>query len=262
MNITLVQQDVVKADKAANFRTTRRLVERVVKQEARPGLIVLPELWSTGYALQDLATLASENGDDEAEFLGEIARAYGVWFAGGSVAAKTVDGIVNRAQVINTKGELVTQYDKIHLVPMFHEDRYLIGGTKICKYEIESRHIGLAICYDLRFCELLHNLRLSGAEILIISGQWPMKRITHWQILLRARAIENQCFVIGVNAAGTRDGHGGNSMAVAPDGRILTELGVEESYATVSLDLDEVAEVRKAIPVVDGRKPDLYRNMG
>lgn len=259
MNITLVQQDVVKADKDTNFGSIHRLVDEVVQREARPGLIVLPELWSTGYALKELDTLASMNGDEEAEFLGDIARKYGVWFAGGSVAAKTADGIVNRAQVINTRGELVTHYDKIHLVPMFHEDRYLIGGTQICQYEIENRHIGFAICYDLRYCELMHNLRLSGTEILIISGQWPMKRITHWQILLQARAIENQCFVIGVNAAGTRDGHGGNSMAVAPDGRVLTQLGMEESYRTVSLDLEEVTSVRKAIPVLDGRKPQVYR---
>lgn len=260
MNITLVQQDIVKADKIANFRAIRRLVEIVIQQKARPRLIVLPELWSTGYALQDLGTLASENGDEEAQFLGEIARNYEVWFAGGSVAAKTVDGIVNRAQIINTKGELVTHYDKVHLVPMFHEDRYLIAGNKACRFEIEKARIGFAICYDLRFGEFIHNLCLSGTELLIVSGQWPMKRIKHWQILLQARAIESQCFVIGVNAAGTRDGHGGSSMAVAPDGRILSQLGVEESYCTVSLDLEEVTTVRNSIPVMNGRRPELYRS--
>lgn len=259
MNITLIQQDVVMGDKVANFRTVRRLVEKAVNGENRPDLIVLPELWSTGYALEELSVLASDNGNEEAEYLGKMASDFGVWFAGGSVAAKTGDGIVNRAQVITPHGELAAWYDKVHLVPMFDEDRYMIGGNQNCLHEIEGVNIGFAICYDLRFGEFLHHLCLSGSKILIICAQWPMKRIKHWQILLQARAIENQCFVIGVNAAGTRDGHGGNSMAVAPDGRILRQLGLDEVYSTVSLDLEEVKRTREAVPVFEGRRPEIYK---
>ena len=102
--------------------------EAVIKSETVPDVIILPELWSTGYALAELNSLASAEGNEEADFLGELARKYNIWFAGGSVAAKTEKGITNRAQIVDRAGRLVATYDKTHLVPMLDEDKYLVAG--------------------------------------------------------------------------------------------------------------------------------------
>ena len=216
MNIVIIQQQVTLADKKANYCNVTKLVENATQQNPSADVIILPELWSTGYALKELDQLASEGGEEEANFLGELARKHDVWFAGGSVAAKTGQGIVNRAQIINRQGVLQQTYDKIHLVPMLNEDKYLIAGNSICIYPIDGIRFGFAICYDIRFCQFIHKLALDGAQALIVSAQWPMARVNHWKALLHARAIENQCYVLAANNISSgQTPFGGSSMAVS-----------------------------------------------
>lgn len=259
MHVAIIQLQVELADKAANFSRVQRLVEKAMAMAATPDIIVLPELWSTGYALKDLPRLASSNGDEEAEFLGELARSYKVWFAGGSVAAMTDKGISNRAQIIDRKGRLQKSYDKVHLVPMLEEDKYLLAGDSSCICTIEEINFGFAICYDIRFCQYLHKLALEGAEVLIVSAQWPLARINHWQTLLTARAIENQYYVVAANnkASGTTN-FGGNSMAVQPDGEIICQLQKSNEIEVVHLDPSLVRNTRERIPVFKDRRPELY----
>lgn len=258
MNIGLVQLEVVRKEKQVNFRNVERCLHDLCGKPHKPDIVVLPELWSTGYALESLTEISSFEGEEEAEFLGDMAKTYNVWFAGGSVACKTAKGITNRAQVIDRQGILRAYYDKVHLVPMFNEEQFLIAGDKVSVCEIDNVFVGLAVCYDVRFCEFIRSLPLLGAQLIIISAEWPESRISHWQVLIRARAIENQCFVIGVNAAGTGDGHGGNSMIVAPDGEVLTQFGLEEDYQTVAVDIECVRRVRENVPVFSSRRPHMY----
>jgi len=259
MRITIIQQNVALADKKSNFTTVTRLVQEAAAQNRRPDLIVLPELWSTGYALSELSHMASSDGHEEAEFLGKLAQKHNIWFAGGSVAAKTQNGITNRAQIIDRSGKLQNFYDKIHLVPMLDEHKYLIAGNSTCIHTIEGINFGFAICYDIRFCQFIQKLVLDGAEALIVSAQWPLSRLGHWQTLLRARAIENQCYILAAN--NVSDGtpaFAGHSVAHGPDGSTLCQFERKEGIKQITIDLDTVSKIRREIPVFRDRRPELY----
>ncbi len=259
MHIALIQQAVSTADKKANYDRVNQLVEQALSLTFKPDIIVLPELWSTGYALESLEYLASDKGQEEAEFLGGLARKHNVWFAGGSVAARTSNGITNRAQIIDRKGELRAFYDKVHLVPMLREDKYLIAGNRLCVWEIEGISFGFAICYDIRFCEFIRKLALSGAQALIVAAEWPLVRLSHWQSLLKTRAIENQCYLLAANNVAMGDiPFAGHSVAHGPDGTSLCQFEFDEGVKVVSIDVSEVARIRSAVPVFSDRRPELY----
>ncbi len=259
MHIAIIQQIINAGNKAANYDNAQRLIEQAVSGPVKPDIIVLPELWSTGYALTELKTLASDDGQEEAEFLATLAKQHKVWFAGGSVAAKTTTGITNRAQIINRDGKLEAFYDKVHLVPMLDEHKYLTAGNSFCVHPIEGIHCGFAICYDIRFCEFIRQLALQRAETLIVTAQWPLVRLSHWQTLLKARAIENQCYLLASNNVAFGDApFGGHSQALAPDGTTLGQLQFQEGVLQVQIDTEKVAQIRKAVPVFDDRRTDLY----
>ncbi len=259
MNIALIQMAVVPGDRQLNYSRVQHWVGKALSLHPKPDLIVLPELWSTGYALKELNSLASDEGQADAEFLGTLARKYDVWFAGGSVAAKTSRGIVNRAQILNRKGELKATYDKVHLVPMLDEHKYLVAGNSHCVYEIEGINFGLAICYDLRFCEFLRKLALCEAHALIVAAEWPLIRLSHWQALLKARAIENQYYVLASNnVALEKAPFAGHSIAYGPDGSALCQFEFAEDVKVVNIDISAVERIRENVPVFKDRRPELY----
>lgn len=259
MQIALIQQAVSVGNKQKNYDRVIQLVEQAITLSPKPDLIILPELWSTGYALADLVHLASEEGHEEAEFLGKLARKNGVWFAGGSVASKTKTGITNRAQIIDRNGLLQATYDKVHLVPMLNEDKYLIAGSSLCIQEIEGITFGFSICYDIRFCEFIRKLALCGAQALVVTAEWPLVRLSHWQALLKARAIENQCYVLAANNVATGDApFAGHSVAHGPDGSTLCQFEFQEGVNQVYIDLQTVEHIRTAVPVFRDRRPELY----
>lgn len=259
MRIAFAQMNVAAGDKAANYSKVEELVEGFFAAGGAADIVLLPELWSTGYALKELNALASDEGEEEAEFLGRLARAHNVWFAGGSVAAKSSAGIFNRAQIVDRQGQLQAFYDKIHLVPMLDEPKYLAAGKSRCVHTIEGTHFGLAICYDLRFGELIRRLALDGAEVLLFSAQWPSVRAEHWKILVRARAIENQCYLFAANSyAEGPGGFAGHSVAIGPDGSILGHTDTGEGVCSATVDSKAVADMRRQVPVFANRRPELY----
>lgn len=259
MQIALIQLAISAGNKQKNYDRVTQLVEEAMTRSPKPDLIVLPELWSTGYALADLHRLASEEGGEEREFLGTLARKHGVWFAGGSVAAKMEQGITNRAQIIDRNGQLQGIYDKLHLVPMLNEHKYLSAGSRLCVHEIEGIKFGFAICYDIRFCEFIRKLALSGAQALIVSAEWPLVRLSHWQALLKARAIENQCYVLAANNVATGDApFAGHSVAHGPDGATLCQFEFQEGVDQVCIETQTVEAIRTAVPVFKDRRPELY----
>jgi omega-amidase len=259
MNVALIQMAVAAGDKTANYKTVKRLVDRALALHPTPDIIVLPELWSTGYALKDLHTLASDDGEEEANFLGELAEKHQVWFAGGSVAAKSPSGIFNRAQIIDRSGDLKASYDKVHLVPMLDEHKYLKAGNSHCVYDIEGISFGFAICYDIRFCEFLRKLALCGAQAVIVSAEWPLIRLSHWQTLLKARSIENQCYLLAANNVAFGEApFAGHSVAHGPDGSTLAQCEFAEDVKVVTINLETVKTIRANVPVFTDRRPELY----
>ena len=260
MRVCVMQMDVVKGNRAANHDTVRRLTAEAMQAACPPDVLVLPELWSTGYALESAAELASPMGLDDAAFLGELAAQYQVAFAGGSVLSLQDGAIYNRAQIIDEKGRYVAGYDKIHLFRLMDEDKYLAQGRETLWFDLGGMHCAAVICYDIRFCELTRKLAVGGAEVLFVSAEWPLSRRDPWVTLLRARAIENQMYVVACNRCGTTDQEtfGGNSMIVAPDGTVLAQADTAECLISADLDPELVRQTRNRIQVFKDRVPSLY----
>jgi predicted amidohydrolase len=140
------------------------------------------------------------------------------------------------------------------------EVEHMAPGDALPVYDLPWGRTALAICYDLRFPELWRRYLESGARLILIPAEWPARRVEHWQLLLRARAIENQLFVVGCNRAGSdADGeYGGYSAAVDPWGKVLVEGGSEPGLFFCNLDLDEVARSRTLFPWLQDRRPEVY----
>lgn len=258
--LVLAQMDVVPGDPGANLAHLRRLL-RVLPEGT--DIVVLPELWTTGPAGDDLDRLADPGGRGLAGTVGPLALDRGVHIIAGSVVVQRPGGLTNTACVFDRGGALVAQYDKVHLFPPMGEDRRFQPGRRPGHFILDSVPCGVMICYDLRFPELARSLALAGARVFFVPAHWPLARLDHWRTLLRARAIENQVYVVGVNAAGSRGGEvfGGHSLVVDPWGRVLAEAGEEAETLVAAIDLGLVDEVRKAIPVFSGRRPAAYARL-
>ncbi|MFB1050312.1 carbon-nitrogen family hydrolase [Paraliobacillus sp. JSM ZJ581] len=223
-------------------------------------IVVLPELWTTGYDLNRLDEFADTNAKDSIAFLTQLATTYHVNIVGGSVAKRTAKGVTNTMLVINRKGVLISEYDKAHLFRLMNEERFLLAGNDTGLFTIENQPSAGVICYDIRFPEWIRTHMISGANMLFVVAQWPMVRMNHWKALLTARAIENQCYVIACNRVGQDPKHtfGGHSMIINPWGEIIKEAGGEEEMVFGSINLTEVGLIRQTIPIFDDRRPDIY----
>ena len=259
LRVGVMQFRIQAGDRAANQRTVHSWVAGHCGAPS-PTAVVLPEIWDVGYVLNQAAAVADPEGSLAAEFLGGLAREFNVWFVGGSVLAATESGFANRAQVINPKGELVAVYDKVHLIPLLDEDKYLAGGSRDCLFDIEGSPAGCVICYDIRFCEWIRSYALQGTKVLFVSAEWPTARIDHWRILLQARAVENMMYVVAANACGESAGtdFGGNSLIFDPWGRVLLDCGSDEGGGVVEIDPASVDAVRDHLKVFSVRVPALY----
>ncbi|TFB24433.1 carbon-nitrogen family hydrolase [Filobacillus milosensis] len=261
MKISTYQMNIIPGQPEQNRNKVADWIAKDCKKN-QPDTIVLPEMWTTAYTLSQLDDLADLDNQPTTSFLKELAIKNNINIIGGSFANKKNGQIYNTSIVINRKGELVYEYDKIHLVPMLNEHHYLCGGESAAKvFELEGIKMGLIICYDLRFPELIRPLALEEAEILFIVAEWPSARRHHWRTLQLARAIENQMFVISSNRIGTYDNvnFSGNSMFINPSGDIIKEgSNNEEEILTTTLDFNEVKNMRQNVPVFSSRVPDLY----
>ena len=215
-----------------NFSTAAKLIEAAKNSD----VIILPELWTTGYYPTPVEKFADIDGNRTKNFLCAAAKNFGVNIIGGSVIVNSGGKIFNRSYVADRRGEIVAAYDKAHLFSFAGEDKVFCAGDKISVVELDGVKCGLAICYDLRFPEFVRKIALHGAEILFVPAAWSLKRLTPRRILTKARAIENQFFVVFVNSAGI-------SEIVNPGGEVVAECGHGEELLTAEIDLRERAEV-------------------
>ncbi|GAC91366.1 amidohydrolase [Anoxybacillus flavithermus NBRC 109594] len=258
MNIACVQMDIAFGAPEKNKQTVVRYMEQIAKEA---DVVVLPELWTTGYDLTRLAHIADENGEQTKAFLSELARTYHVHIVGGSVAKKVADNITNTMYIVHRNGDVVCEYSKLHLFKLMDEHVYLQAGetTGLCSLD-ETTCAGV-ICYDIRFPEWIRAHTLNGAEVLFVVAEWPLSRLHHWRTLLMARAIENQCYVVACNRAGKDPNNtfAGHSMIIDPWGNILAEGNEQETVIKATIDINEVQRVRARIPIFADRRPDVYK---
>ncbi len=258
MKAVLVQSHVKKGKPEINRGQMMKYLNQALVE--KPDVIVLPELWNTGYT-SEIKYLSDKAGMPTLNYLTTFAREHRVNVIGGSIADIIEGKLFNHSYVISRQGEVVASYSKIHLFGLNNEKDYFVPGKTRCLFYLDDIPCGLMICYDLRFPELSRSLALDGARILFITAQWPRTRIEAWRFLVGARAVENQVYAVAVNRGG-KEGEVsfGGSMAVDPVGNILAEAGEEETLIKVDLDLKEVGENRKKIFYLKDRKPETYKN--
>jgi predicted amidohydrolase len=255
VRVSLIQLDV---DPAESSDARRLRAAALVRAQQGSDLVVLPELWLLGgFAYDDWSPGAEPLDGPTAEAMAAAARDAGVWLHAGSIVERDPDGpIYNTSLLYSPSGELVRTYRKIHRFGFDHGEAVVMGaGTEIVTVPTEFGTLGLATCYDLRFPELFRALLDAGTEIFVVPAAWPARRREHWTLFARARAVEEQAFVLGCNTAGTHSGveQGGHSLVVDPWGAVLAEAGTGEEVLTVDLDPGVVAEARTQFPVLRDR---------
>jgi predicted amidohydrolase len=234
-------------------------VVALVRTQTGADLVVLPELWVPGaFAYHGYKASATEL---PGAVLGEIslaAREIGAHVLAGTVIERDGGELHNTAVLIGPAGDIVHIYRKVHLFGFDHgEATVLTPGDVVATYPLPGfTTLGMTTCYDLRFPELYRLLLDEDAQLIVVPAGWPAARLDHWLLLLRARAVENQLFVIGCNQVGMQEGVelAGHSVVVDPWGRIVAEAGTDEEVLTVELDLALVAKIREEFPVLRDRR--------
>ena len=162
--------------------------------------------------------------------------------------------------VFDKNGDQAGIYSKLHLFKLMDEHLYLAAGKEKGLFSLDDHKFAGLICYDIRFPEWVRAHALHGVEAMFIVAEWPIQRLEHWRALLIARAIENQCFVIACNRAGSDPNNkfAGHSMVIGPWGDVIAEGGEGEEILLAEIDLDEVKEARGKIPIFADRRPELY----
>lgn len=234
-----------------------RALAMVREAAPRADLVVLPELWSTCAFDLPAARDGAESIDGPlVTSLSALAGELGIWIHGGSVAVLSSEGTRHNTCVLfDPLGALVTTYRKIHLFGFAEGERTVMtGGDELVVVETPLGTTGLATCYDLRFPELFRALTAAGATAFLVSSGWPLSRIEHWDVLTRARAIEDQAWVIACNEVGTQGADnvvlGGHSVVIDPRGVVIAQAGETEEILYAEIDPDEPGRWREAFPAL------------
>jgi len=257
LTLSLAQMAFQFGEVTANYD---RAAEWIAEAAARGSdLVLLPELWASGYDLEHWSRYATPLGEGIFAQISALARQYQI--AIGSSLLEARDGrAYNTFVLYGPEGETWGVYRKIHRFRLLHEEKWLGAGDKLVLAATPWGPVGLSICYDLRFPEMYRPYGVAGARLVLIVAEWPVRRVAHWSKLLQARAIENQMFVAGVNKVGESQGIklGGCSALVDPWGVPRSEGADTETLLTTEIDLRESDKARRRIPVLLDRKPDAY----
>ncbi|MEU9634648.1 carbon-nitrogen family hydrolase [Streptomyces tendae] len=256
MRASLIQI-AVNEDETVEARRLRAAA--LVREQAGADLVVLPELWTTGaFAFEEFEAAAEPLRGPTHEAMAKAASDAGVWLHAGSIPERGSDGrLYNTSLVFSPSGDPAASYRKIHRFGFDKGEAVLMGAGRepVTVPLADTTTLGVATCYDLRFPELFRALVDAGAEILVVPAGWPERRRSHWTLLARARAVENQAFVLACGTAGTHAGvpQAGHSIVVDPWGEVLAEAGPDEEVLTVEFDPAKVARTREQFPALKDR---------
>ena len=254
LDIFLVQMQIASNDKAKNFDKVEALTQGIHKETGDPvtGLIVLPEMFATGYLPLHPERAAehffSESSGETAHFLYKLATKTGCAVMGSGISLP----LTNRTSVyLPGNPQEFAHYEKRK--PFFMEQGKFAAGKEVSLFKIQEWDIAPTVCFDLRFPELYREAVKLGATLFTVQAAWPEKRITHWNTLLRARAIENQAYVAGVNCISSDKNYTGNSQIINPLGEVIAQAREnEECVISAQIDEESVKKYRKEFPVLEG----------
>ncbi|RLQ97108.1 carbon-nitrogen family hydrolase [Falsibacillus albus] len=258
IKVACIQMDIAFGQPERNFENAFRWIEEAARSQCR--LIVLPELWTTGYDLPRLNEIGDPNGEQLKGFLKKCAKKFNVDIIGGSTAQIKDSKFYNSLFAVDKNGQVVKEYSKLHLFKLMDEHHFLSSGRDHALFNLNGHTFASFICYDIRFPEWLRKHVLQGAEAIFVVAEWPLPRLNHWKTLLVARAIENQCYVVACNRSGDdpKNTFAGHSLIIDPWGEIIAEGSEGEGLIVGEIDMDLVKKVRKQIPVFDDRLSDFY----
>lgn len=267
--VSLVQMNSG-ADKDANIAAALDAIDEAAEAGAR--LIVLPEVWTYLGPDSGNADAAETIPGPLSRVLAERARQHGIYLHIGSMFERIEDDsrISNTSLVFDPEGEMIAQYRKIHLFDVdleadssYKESATIAAGDEIVTFELDGTKVGLAICYDLRFPEIFRILALEGAEVVILPAAFTLATgKDHWEILIRARAIENGIFMVATGQVGKHPpglSCYGRSMVVDPWGLVIAQAPDRPATLHATIEMDDVARVRRQIPSLANRQPQHYR---
>ena len=255
--IALAQMDLLLGEPDHNFQKAEEWIKKASNEGA--DLILLPELWASGFDLKNCQTYAAPLNEGDFARMKQMAVEKNI-MVGGSLIEQDEDNFYNTFVIFDKNGDIVDFYRKVHLFRMLNEEQYLTPGNRLKMSDTDWGKIGLATCYDLRFPDMFRAYAVKGVEIILIVAEWGQKRISHWCKLLRARAIENQCFVAAVNKSGISQGEnlGGFSAVINPMGEYLAQGNDQEELLFAEINLEEVVKTRRWMPVFEDRQPQVY----
>ncbi len=281
VKLAMVQMSVSES-KEDNLRRARDYIEKAA--QAGADMVILPEMFCCPYETKNFPVYAESFGGPAYQAMADAAKEFGVYLVAGSMPEieygytpaymedaliEPPEWIYNTSYVFDPEGRCLAQHRKVHLFDIdvkggqhFMESETLSAGHQMTVFETPFGQVGLCICYDIRFPELARLMALQGADIIICPAAFNMTTgLAHWELLFRARAVDNQVYTVGVAPA--RDVNGpyvsyANSILVSPWGEVLTRFDANEEMRIVELPLPRVDEVREQIPVLKQRRTDLY----
>ena len=247
MRITGCQWDIAWEDPQANFARAGALLESAGDAD----LIVLPEMFSTGFTM-DVAKAAEAEPSEAEAFLKHLALCHNAAVLGGLVRQSDDGSGRNELIAFDPSGEELVTYQKNRTFRYTDESDYYGSGSEVAVFEWQGWKVAPLICYDLRFPELFRRVTAGGAELIVVIASWPSVRVDHWLTLLRARAIENLAYVVGVNRCGSDQNHNypGRSVVIDPWGEIFADAGDAEGLIEVQIDHDKVKVWREEFPAL------------
>ena len=248
MRIGLAQLNIVWEMKKENFVSAEKFIIKAARKKC--DIVVFPEMFNTGFSM-NIPSIAEKKEGETAKFLAMQAKKNDInIIAGYAVKDFGNSKGFNQGVVYNRDGKRVAIYTKMRSFSFAKEDRYYAAGNKVINFDIEGLSSSIFICFDLRFPEIFRRVARKVQAIFVIAN-WPSARIEHWEALLKARAIENQCFIIGVNRTG-RDGNGidycGRSKIFGPLGNEICSAGQKEELLIGEIAPHEVQEARQKFP--------------
>lgn len=256
IRVAIFQTASAEDEVSKNFSKVEKLFHCL---KSSPRLIVLPEMWPSGFRVVE-GEKKLEQTEAVLQKLAQYARELNSYIIG-SHLSRAPKGFYNTATIMDPRGKILASYHKVHLFALGGESKKFKAGNKSVVASTKIGKIGLAICYDIRFPEFIRKEVLKGAELICVPSAWPLARIEHYRLLLRARAIENQCFVLSANKVGkSAEGieYGGHSVAIDPWGEVLGELKTKEGILELEINLQKVKETRKKFPVLSARREKVY----
>jgi omega-amidase len=263
LTVSLAQMEVIPAQPERNLARAEQLIAAAAASGSN--LVCFPEMWPTGFAW-DYIQSNPDRLEDIRCHVARLARQYRIWINGSMPLPDPAGRMANTSILFNDAGEEAGIYRKIHLFGLLREEEHLAPGISLTLVKSPWGLAGLGICYDIRFPELFRAYALSGAVLVLVPIAFPHPRLEHWRTLARARAIENQLFLLGVNRVG-RENFGpagqveyfGHSMLVDPWGEVLIDAHEdEETLLTATIQTELADEVRASMPVLKDIRPEAY----